>query len=82
MERNMVVLRYAIPTGIPTLTSCQRDPRVLGHQSLVSELRYTSTKGLRGKGIRQDIYGASDTRVTIGYQSLVIRIPRAWWAWV
>ena len=43
MGRDMVVSRYAIPTGIPRVDGLSTGPPGFGRHSLVSELRYTST---------------------------------------
>ena len=72
-----MVMGYPTSISLPWVDSWSTDPRVLGCHSLVSELRYTNTQGLRGIGLGHDIYGASDTNVIAWYQSLRIRVPRA-----
>ena len=43
MGRDMVVLRYAIPIGIPCVDGYSMGPPGFGCHSLVLELRYTNT---------------------------------------
>ena len=77
-----MVLGYPTSASFPRVDGWSTNPWVLGRHSLVSELRYTSTLGLRGMGLGQEIYGEFGTNVIAWYPSLGIRTPKAWWAWV